>query len=437
MSIQSTWREESNLVKTLIIADDSTGANASAILLKQLNFQTISLIDYQNARILDHYDAIAISTDSRAVSGNEAYSRVQTVLANVKDAEVMIYNKRIDSTLRGNLGMELNAFKDAFPNKKIAIVPAFPSSGRTCKNGLVYVKDVLLEHTDVAKDPKMPIFTSDAKQLFMKQFQGRIANLYLEAIRSKNRLSKKIRDFYEYHDAIVFDAQTNEDIETIAETLAILDIPIITVDPGVFTFYYTKERQVHRHVRNDRYVFVVGSVTDTTYQQLQLAATDEDFDIIPIRAELFLGEGSHAEVNRVFQRATQSKSQFMILTTTDPYNREVLNLFDIAKNKSQDVDQISKTINHHLSVLLDQILTHDASIQGIFTSGGDTTLSFLTESGACGIELIQEVIPLCVYGKIVAGKYDQLSIITKGGMIGTDTTYKTIKEFFQEVTQHV
>ena len=68
--------EESNLVKTLIIADDSTGANASAILLKQLNFQTISLIDYQNARILDHYDAIAISTDSRAVSGKDRKSVV-------------------------------------------------------------------------------------------------------------------------------------------------------------------------------------------------------------------------------------------------------------------------------------------------------------------------------------------------------------------------
>lgn len=425
------------MVKTIIIADDSTGANASAILLKQLNFQTISLIDYQNARILDSYDAIAISTDSRAVSGTEAYRRVQQVLSNLKHAEVMIYNKRIDSTLRGNLGMELNAFKDAFPNKKIAIVPAFPSSGRTCKNGLVYVKDVLLEHTDVAKDPKMPIFTSDAKQLFMKQFQGRIANLYLEAIRSKHRLSKKIRDFYEYHDAILFDAETNEDIETIAETLAILNIPIVTVDPGVFTFYYTKERQVHRVSRTDRYIYLVGSVTDTTYQQLRIAATDDDFDIIPIQADLFLGTDSQAELTRVFQRASQSKSQFMILTTTDPYNRQVLNLFDLAKARHEDVEHISKTINHYLSVLLDQILTQDTSIQGVFTSGGDTTLSFLSESGACGIELIQEVIPLCVYGKIVDGKYHQLSIITKGGMIGNEMTYKTIKEFFQEVRKHV
>lgn len=425
------------MVRTLIIADDSTGANASAILLKQLNFQTISLIDYQNARILDSYDAIAISTDSRAVSGMEAYRRVQHVLNNLSQAEVMIYNKRIDSTLRGNLGMELNAFKDAFPGKKIAIVPAFPSSGRTCKNGLVYVKDVLLEHTDVAKDPKMPIFTSDAKQLFMKQFQGRIANLYLDAIRSKHRLNKKIRDFYEYHDAILFDAETNEDIETIAETLAILNIPIITVDPGVFTFYYTKERQVHRNSRQDRYLYMVGSVTDTTYQQLRTAATDDDFDIIPIQAEDFLGEQSQNELERVYQRVSQSKSQFILLTTTDPYNRRVLNLFELAKARNQDVDQVSKTINHHLSLLLDRILSNDPSIQGVFTSGGDTTLSFLTETGACGIELIQEVIPLCVYGKIVDGKYHQLSIITKGGMIGNESTYKIIKEFFQEVNQHV
>lgn len=425
------------MLKTLLIADDSTGANASAILLKQLNFQTISLIDYQNATILDNYDAIAISTDSRAVHKEEAYLRVHSVLDRIKDTPVEVVNKRIDSTLRGNLGAELNAFKTIYPNRKIAIVPAFPNSFRICKNGLIYVKDELLEHTDVARDPKMPISTSDAKQLFMKQFDGRIANIYLEAVRSKQRLQKKIKDFFEYHDAILFDACTNQDIENIAEALALLQIPLITVDPGVFTYYYTKEMQVHKLVSNERFVYLVGSVTDTTYQQLRVASTDADFQIIPIFSDQLITEQADQEVARVLELAKKSTSKFLILSTTNPYERQILNLFDIANQEQLSVDEVSKRINHHCSSLLDQLLQSDSSIQGVFTSGGDTTLSFLTDSGACGIELIQEVIPLCVYGKIVSGKYHGLSIITKGGMIGNDQSYLIIKEFFQEVSKHV
>ena len=428
--------EERSLVKTLLIADDSTGANASAILLKQLNFQTISLIDYQHAQLMEGYDAIAISTDSRAISSQEAYQRVNHVLSQINPADVLIFNKRIDSTLRGNIGSELNAFKDKFPKKKIAIVPAFPNSGRICRNGLVYVNDLLLEKTDVAKDPKMPISTSDAKQLFLKQFKGRIANIYLEAVRSKERLQKKITDFFEYHDAILFDAETNQDIEQIAESLVLAGIDIITVDPGVFTYYYTKERQVHRVVKEERYLFLVGSVTDTTYKQLRFAATDPDFHIIPIDATAFLGEQPLEEVKRVQEVVHNSSSLFLVLTTTDPYNRQVLDLFAIAKQRQETVDVVSKTINHYLSILLDTLLQQHANINGVFSSGGDTTLSFLSHCESCGIELIQEVLPLCVYGKIVSGRHHGLSIITKGGMIGNDSAYPFIKEFFQEVSRH-
>ncbi|NCU31881.1 MAG: four-carbon acid sugar kinase family protein, partial [Candidatus Moranbacteria bacterium] len=168
------------MLKTLIIADDSTGANASAILLNQLGFQSLSIIDYSDIPNHETFDCVAVSTDSRATSKENAYSRVETVLKHYKGEKIPVINKRIDSTLRGNLGAELNAIHEYFPEKRIAIVPAFPKSGRVCKDGKVYVNGVLLEQTDVAKDPKMPLFSSDAKALFLKQFKGRIANVFLK-----------------------------------------------------------------------------------------------------------------------------------------------------------------------------------------------------------------------------------------------------------------
>jgi uncharacterized protein YgbK (DUF1537 family) len=143
------------------------------------------------------------------------------------------------------------------------------------------------------------------------------------------------------------------------------------------------------------------------------------------------------EKKRVFERFKATSKYFILLTTTDPSNRVVLDLFSLAKRDKCSVDDMSKRINDHLADLLHQILQYQPTIQGVFSSGGDTTLSFLTMSGASGIELQKEVIPLCVFGNIAGGTYDGLQIITKGGMIGAADTYVKIKTFFEEVNQNV
>lgn len=426
------------MIKTLLVADDSTGANASAILLKQLNFTTISLIDYARDFPGLDYDAVAISTDSRAICAEEAHDRVELVLKGYTGNPPLVLNKRIDSTLRGNLGAELNAFWEIFPDRKIAIVPAFPKSGRVCLQGKVYVQGVLLENTDVAKDPKMPITTSDAKGLFSKQFKGTMASIFLDTVRQPDALLEHTQRLYKNHDAIIFDAETNEDIEAIAEMLLDQGISLVTVDPGVFTYYYTRAVVNRREDMKNRFVFVVGSVVDTTYKQIVTASQDPEFEVITIDpAQLLQPDTAVIEKKRVFERFKATSKYFILLTTTDPSNRVVLDLFSLAKRDKCSVDDMSKRINDHLADLLHQILQYQPTIQGVFSSGGDTTLSFLTMSGASGIELQKEVIPLCVFGNIAGGTYDGLQIITKGGMIGAADTYVKIKTFFEEVNQNV
>ena len=425
------------MLKTLIIADDSTGANASAILLNQLGFQSLSIIDYSDIPNHETFDCVAVSTDSRATSKENAYSRVETVLKHYKGEKIPVINKRIDSTLRGNLGAELNAIHEYFPEKRIAIVPAFPKSGRVCKDGKVYVNGVLLEQTDVAKDPKMPLFSSDAKALFLKQFKGRIANVFLKDYALDDEaLIEKINRLYKDHEAVVFDAITNEDVEKVSNLLAETKDEYITVDPGPLTLFYTKA-YTNKDQHAGTYYYVVGSVTDTTFNQLRKAAEQDFFTYISMDAEKLLNESSaKKEIDRVLKTALHSPSQFTIIATTDPNDRKVLNLHDLAIERNSDVDAISKIINVRLAQMLSTLLKKAKNVKGVFTSGGDVTLSFLTHSGAKGIKLEKEVIPLCVYGKVVEGDHHGLNIITKGGMIGDENAYLTIKTFFEGVKTH-
>lgn len=53
-----------------------------------------------------------------------------------------------------------------------------------------------------------------------------------------------------------------------------------------------------------------------------------------------------------------------------------------------------------------------------YLSGGDIARGFLEQAGAKGVDLVCELLPLAVCGRLVGGRFDGLLLLTKGGMIG-------------------
>ena len=77
--------------------------------------------------------------------------------------------KKIDSTLRGNIGAELDAIIDELNLKAVIVTPSFPAAGRVTLNERVFVNGVPLEKTEAAYDPIKPIKTSYIPDLIEEQ----------------------------------------------------------------------------------------------------------------------------------------------------------------------------------------------------------------------------------------------------------------------------
>ena len=92
--------------RCVVVADDLTGANATGVLLKKNGFDTLTLLRsaMNQAAALSDCDCLVLPTDSRAIQPEEAYARVKEALELLAGPDVMLYAKRVDSTLRGNLG---------------------------------------------------------------------------------------------------------------------------------------------------------------------------------------------------------------------------------------------------------------------------------------------------------------------------------------------
>ena len=136
------------MIKCVIVADDLTGANASASLLKKIGLKAASLMVLDKLASVDlgNLDGIACSTDSRGISSQDAYNRVLAATKLFKDHQALVYNKRVDSTLRGNLGAEIDAMLDGLGDGRVAIVvPSFPDSNRIAIQGMLFVEGKLID----------------------------------------------------------------------------------------------------------------------------------------------------------------------------------------------------------------------------------------------------------------------------------------------------
>lgn len=160
-----------------------------------------------------------LDTDSRAVAAGEAYERTRLAALQVARMGFKHVYKKLDSTLMGNLGAEIDAVADAIPVDCIIVAPAYPKIGRTTRNGIHYVNDVRIDRTETAKDPKCPVAEADLVKLLASQSQRQSGLLPLEALRAgpeaaSLRIGELLRSGIEI---IVCDAVSDEDLRRIAD----------------------------------------------------------------------------------------------------------------------------------------------------------------------------------------------------------------------------
>ena len=372
-------------------------------------------------------DAIVCSTDSRGMTAQEAYDKVFTTVQNLKHDEVRVYNKRIDSTLRGNLGAEIDAILEALGDDRIAIiVPSFPDAQRIAVGGYLLVNGLPLQESDAAKDPKKPINTSIIKDLVKQQTKYEIGTINLDIVcAGQEAIKKSITEISNQGNRlIILDAVTNNNLDNIARGLVETGIKFVTIDSGPFTAAVTKEyiRLGQDSFESKKVLMVIGSITNTTKIQLERVTSDLGIFKVDIIAQRLLNELEErkAEISRVvFEIVKNQNGKKILCVAIDSINPDTrVNLDEVALEKNTTKENLSLLINDSIAEICSLILKNIPDINGIFSSGGDISVGVCKKFKSAGLELIGEVIPLAAYGKFIGGDFPNLSIVSKGGMVG-------------------
>ncbi|WP_027954880.1 four-carbon acid sugar kinase family protein [Halobacillus kuroshimensis] len=425
----------------VVLCDDLTGANATGVKLNKKGFKTATII--HGLPVLDAgYQAICLDTDSRYASKDLARSRVKAALEkSERVGQGGIYSKRIDSTLRGNIGTEMETMLEFLGEDAVAVVvSSFPDSARTTIGGFLLVDNIPLQQTDVAADPVKPLTTSKVEEIIRCQTSLPITSVGLDMVMGDPAaLKKKIDDVKQHSKVICFDAVTDEHIESIAEVVKDIDSPILAVDPGPFTAAYASKKL--NHVRtNEKYLITIGSATSQTGLQIDYFTQKTNVKPIhvdPARLATF-SETWDQEVNRIVDIAGERirDSDILLVTTYHP-GQKMLNLSQIAEEEGTTEEGLAKRITDGLGVISRRLLqSHSESFKGCYLSGGDVTASVASITRAHGIALKDEILPLAAYGNFTGGYLDGLPIVTKGGMIGDKKALYTCMNYMISSTKN-
>lgn len=431
------------MLKYAAIADDLTGATTVGVLLARSGIRTAALFSGEAVFRFreEHYSALCISTDSRAQQKQEAYRNVRNVTEHLKERGVKHFSKRIDTTLRGGIGTEIDAMLSVLGEGSVAVVvPAMPQSRRIVVGGYSIIDNIPLSRTSVSKDVKTPVTESHVPDLLMEQTSTRVGSIGLKSVLKGQKAvtADLIQAIREGCRIIVCDAVTLEDIDVLAESVLKLTNPVLAVDPGPFTTALTlKIEHMTSPVREEKALLskehlktvlvVAGSATPVTRMQMQKLKSRENTRFVMVDPQKLIGDEQirSGEKDRV-----KKEAQEMLDGTRNPgalilesSNGSNLNLNREDQKRGYLPGSCSALINDAMADVAASILEMygEDRIAGFYTTGGDTMESVCKRLGVEAIEMVDYVIPQADLGRFI-GRYEGLPIVGKGGLTGNEHT---------------
>lgn len=427
--------------RIVIIADDPTGANGTCSLLRKLGFSSACLVTLREGEVPVGYDSIAGTTNSRAYTPLQAADAVFHAANLLKGEDVLLYNKRTDSTLRGNMGAEIQAMREALGGNRIAIaVPAYPNTKRTVEKGVMRVHGVLLTDSDAGRDPKTPVTNANVAELLSKDFHHPVRSVYLEEITQGSDAVARIIKAEKARGVgmVVFDAVTNAHIDILAQAAWASGVDFIAVDPGPFTQALAAFLPVKPP---PKILMVVGSVTDATLRQLKTVKEVLDPTLLSVDAARLIDPGLRERdiaVAAAQGEAFFEQSDLLLVTSAPEVREDRVNLQALNRQLDISVEESSHRINTGLADITRGILSRCPQALGLFVTGGDVLVAVCKALSSPGMQVVDEVEPLAAFGRLIGGSRPGLPLITKGGMVGDDTAMvRAVRRLRREITQQI
>lgn len=362
-----------------VLADDLTGALASAANLRLAGFRTKVAWD----ALPDDMPA-AIVVDLRSRDASDPVARVTECVRRLRDRGSFDYELRVDSTLRGRPGPALEALiQTAGIDDAVCLaIPAFPAAGRVTRDGIQ--RTTLNDGSTVTAPVAETVFPEARAAVVAPGRAGKGSPL--------SQLSAAIEAGER---RFVADAEDEDDLIAIADVVAGLrgeSLRIVTLSPGAWLRYGPVPARRFM-------VMVVSSVTPPLDEQLAALRERHGVRIL-----------TPAEADALRPAEIEEGDTLVVETNT-------LDSGGSPEPERSDGD-IAVAATRAAVALIRRAEGAGCICHSVAASGGWTAAMMLDALGARQLSPENPVAPLCSQAAVCGGDYDGMDFYSKGGSIG-------------------
>ncbi len=392
----------------VVIADDFTGANDAGVSLA-LSGKKVS-VAFQTP-FTDDTDALVINSDSRAMKASEAAEKLTQYAIDVHAAKWLI--KKIDSTLRGNPGAEVEALLRLSGKGQAIIAPAFPAAGRTTEEGLCLVNGVPVTETEFASDPKTPVRHAQVAKVLAEQ--TRLKSRVVTPAELATALTSDAR-------LVIVDAQTDAELDQIINTAFACDEkPLLVGSAGLC------DALARRLATPRQLLAVIGSMSEIAQKQIQRVRGQHNVSTVLIDInDVF--NGTMAGYQQQIARSLAAGQHCVVHTCADTQARHQIET--LCQQRGLSRAALGETISAFLGALTRNAL-ETRRPAALYVSGGDVAMAVASALNAQGFAISGQVAQCVPFGRFLGCRW-QGPVMTKAGGFGTETTLLEVLHFIEE-----
>lgn len=395
------------MLELVVIADDLTGAADTSVqfcpFLKRVWLFPGEILPTVKQSFGP--TAWGVHTDSRALSPSQAYLKTKKLTSTLLEINPGLIYKKIDSCMRGNVGIEVQALLEVLGSPCAFIAPAYPEMGRVTLNGLHLVHGVPVAQSEMGRDPLSPVGSSRLEELIGGPYKIPVAHMDLRCLESPEELFRtRVEDLVSKgvrH--ISFDALETSHLKRIAHAaLKMGALPVGSAGLAeALAQVHFKAAGVSPHRlsirRLKRQLFVVGSKSEKAQAQTNFLLR------IPFVRHLTVPLKRPGKNQEPSKQISYLDSGCLVLTPEPP------------QGSGADPRKITQALATAASEIVQSWRP-----QGIFLTGGDTARAVLERLGIERIRLLGELYRGVVIGKAQGGMTPGLLVLTKAGAFGDE-----------------
>lgn len=418
----------------LVIADDFTGANDVGVQFSQHALTASVLLNTAKAGCCPKESNLIVNSDSRSLTPHKAAEKVtEIVRSTIENTCTQWIFKKIDSTLRGNIGAEIEAvIKEA--NFKLAILSSsYPGSGRTIKNGQCFVHGKLITETEFATDPKTPVHSSFIQEIIQSQTTIPVVTLSVEQFQSSD-IQNVLEQLIEQGPSIVVaDAENDSELQRIAEiSFQLSHKPLLIGSAGLAGAFV--QRLKHATNENARPLLsMIGTMSEATQLQIEYAQGFRNIQMLELNvSDLF----THSEQPLLDLFCTEAlsalknKQHCIVKTNCSAEARAQVETLCLKNGLSRH--ELGNQISEFMGKLTTCILDSHHPIGGIFLSGGDIATSVANIYNADFFEIKGQIGGCVPWGYFSNCSINHIPVMTKAGGFGQKHTFLDVINFVEE-----